>query len=267
MASEDELFLGEEKRALVPSSSSHFDPQLYVGNDGCAVADGQQIRYSKLRALSTSLHLYYLVVLLFTFAFFINYARSSCHISQNLVLATASRHRPSCGSSPLEARALGCVFDIYVNGWLPAACYDRAVAEQSESNSSDLYPSAAGRATFPIFWDAEMTAPATLDDVELAAFENGEDGFNVRFHIAWDYHRAHCLHLWRLAASALQRLSQGDRDVSVYNKVASPEHAWHCNKVIIEGDGREPTKNDTITPGIGRCTSVGLGNLVHSGPG
>ena len=130
------------------------------------------------------------------------------------------------------------------------------MAEHSESNSSDLYPMAGGKTTFPIYWDEEMTQRATLEDLWTAAFVNGEDGYIVRFHIAYDYHRAHCLHMYRQAAGAAERLAKGERNVGVYWKVASGEHAWHCSKIIIDGDGRAPSKKDIITPGVGRC--VGL---------
>ncbi len=147
--------------------------------------------------------------------------------------------------------------------WLPATCYDRAVVQQSESNSSELYPAAGGLSPWPIYWDKEMTRRAELDDLMAAAFTNDKHGYkpglNIQFHIAYDFHRAHCLHMWRLGVNAADRLTKGERNVGIYWKVASRDHAWHCTKIIIEGDGRDPSSYDTITPGIGRC--VGLDDV------
>ncbi|TEA18234.1 hypothetical protein C8034_v011479 [Colletotrichum sidae] len=152
---------------------------------------------------------------------------------------------------------MGCVFDVYVNEWLPPPCYDRAVAEKSESNTTDLYPAATGRTTFPLYWDVAMSEPATLKDVMLAAFDNVDSSSPTEFYLAWEYHRAHCLHLWRLAVSALRRLDSGEESVGVYYKSADPEHAWHCNKIVIMGDTRGVDDITSLAPGIGRCTMLG----------
>ncbi|KAF3801495.1 hypothetical protein GCG54_00014709, partial [Colletotrichum gloeosporioides] len=140
----------------------------------------------------------------------------------------------------------------HVSVWLPPTCYDRAVAEKSESNFTDLYPAAAGRTTFPLFWDAAMTRRATLEDVMLTAFENIEND-EVDFYVAWEFHRAHCLHLWRLTVSAMHRLDRGEKDVGVYYRCVDPEHAWHCNKIMINGDTRDPDDITSIAPGVGKC--------------
>ncbi|TDZ61880.1 hypothetical protein CTRI78_v004019 [Colletotrichum trifolii] len=161
-----------------------------------------------------------------------------------------------CGASQKEARLKGCVFDVYVNEWLPSSCYDRAVVEKSESNSTDLYPAATGRTTFPIYWDAAMSKRATLEDVMLAAFDNIENSSPTDFYLAWEFHRAHCLHLWRLAVSALRRLDSGEKRVGLYYKSADPEHVWHCNKMMIKGDTRDVDDMTSIRPGIGRCTML-----------
>jgi len=162
---------------------------------------------------------------------------------------------PLCGSSPSEARAMGCTFDIFVNGWMPAACYDRYVASDSESSSSYLAPEAAGASTFPVYWDQNFTKPATHEDLEIAAFQNGEEGVDAKFYTVYDYHRAHCMHLWRLSGSAVERMAKGEKGVGVYYKVASYEHTVHCNKVIVDRE-KDPGKTDTIIPGVCRC--VGL---------
>jgi hypothetical protein len=151
------------------------------------------------------------------------------------------------------------------SGWLPAACYDGAVAQMSESNASDSSPSDGGSTSFPIYWHEEMTRRASLEDVMTAAVINGEHGNSVKLHAAWEYHRAHCLHLWRLGVSASDRLARGERNVGVYYNVASPEHVKHCNGVIAGAHDREPNKLATFTPGVAHC--IGLDNAWNDSYG
>lgn len=174
--------------------------------------------------------------------------RRICKVRYVLLSAQGRVPHSALYLAKLETRLTGSSSE-----WLPASCYDRAVAEVSESNLSDLYPAAAGRTTFPLFWDQAMIKPATLEDVMLAAFENIENGFQIEFYTAWEFHRAHCLHLWRLTVSALEQLDRGKRNVGVYYKSVSPEHAWHCNRFIVDGDTRDPDKITSIAPGVGKC--------------
>ncbi|KZL64631.1 hypothetical protein CT0861_07512 [Colletotrichum tofieldiae] len=211
---------------------------------------------SKLRCLVTSPYLLFSATIIIILGLYAIQLSARQNLWSLMPPVRIDGNKSMCGSSQEEARSMGCVFDVYVNEWLPGSCYDRAVAEVSESNSSDLYPAAAGRTTFPLFWDSAMTKPATLEDVMLAAFENVDNGFDIDFYTAWEFHRAHCLHLWRLTVSALQRLDRGEKTVGVYHKSASSQHAWHCNKFIVEGDARDPDKITSITPGIGKCVTL-----------
>ncbi|RAO67434.1 uncharacterized protein BHQ10_003446 [Talaromyces amestolkiae] len=150
-----------------------------------------------------------------------------------------------CGSSPSEARSLGCSFDIFANAWIPASCYNALVASDSESGN-----------TYPIFWDSNHTHPATQEDMELAAFANSRDITSLQyFHAASEWHVAHCLHLWRLAASAAESLTKGVKGVGIYAKAADLHHAMHCSKIIM-GFGQKAGKDGAIAPVIGRCVGM-----------
>ncbi|MCJ1447900.1 MAG: hypothetical protein MMC23_008412 [Stictis urceolatum] len=171
---------------------------------------------------------------------------------------------PLCGNSPEEAHALGCTFDVYVNGWMPAACYDRLVAADSESNSSVLAPGLAGDHVFPIYYDKNFTKPATMAELQKAAFVNQEEGEDAKFYTTYGYHRAHCMHLWRLSGSAMERASKGELGIGIYYKLASYEHTIHCNTVILTYD-EDPNAVDTIIPGVCRC--VGLDDVWNQSHG
>ncbi|WQF86415.1 hypothetical protein CDEST_11429 [Colletotrichum destructivum] len=223
-------------------------------DDNSLPASGIQcVSCNKLRCLITSPHFLYSTTIIILLGLYIFQLGARGNLRSYTPSTKINRTQTICGASQEEARSMGCVFDVYVNEWLPASCYDRAVAEVSESNLSDLYPAAAGRSTFPLFWDQAMVKRATVEEVMLAAFENIENGFQIEFYTAWEFHRAHCLHLWRLTVSALQQLDRGKRNVGVYYKSVSPEHAWHCNRFIVEGDTRDPDKITSIAPGVGKC--------------
>jgi hypothetical protein len=153
-----------------------------------------------------------------------------------------------CGNSPSEAKSLGCSFDMFANAWIPASCYNALVASDSESDN-----------TYPIFWDSNHTRPANQEDMEIAAFANSRDITSLQyFHAASEWHVAHCLHLWRLAASATESLTKGVKGVGIYSKAADLHHAMHCSKIIM-GFGQKSGKDGAIAPVIGRC--VGLDDM------
>ncbi|KAK2040787.1 hypothetical protein LZ31DRAFT_473761 [Colletotrichum somersetense] len=207
-----------------------------------------------LYRLATSLHfLYSIIIMIVLSLYIIQLSNQENFRSHVLDFVGVNRSKSLCGTSQEEAQSLGCAFDVYVNEWLPPSCYDREVADLSESNSSDLYPIAAGRTAFPVFSDSTMDEPSLVQDVMLAAFDNVENGYRNHFFLEWEYHRTHCLHLWRLASSAIQRVQQGERKVGLYYKAADPKHVWHCNKLIAEADNRNPDKITDLVPGIGRC--------------
>lgn len=154
----------------------------------------------------------------------------------------------SCGNSPSDAKFLGCSFDMFANAWIPAACYDGLVASNSESGT-----------IYPVFWDSNHTRPATQEEVKLAAFANNENATTLKyFHTASEWHVAHCLHLWRLAASAAESLASGVKSVGIYSKAADLKHAMHCSKIIM-GFGEKDGRDGAIAPVIGRC--VGLDEM------
>ncbi|KAH8585849.1 hypothetical protein B0O99DRAFT_529900 [Bisporella sp. PMI_857] len=240
--------IGEEDKP--PTSPSNKDSGVPVPRSKARLCQG------RLRSILTSVHLYYLSIIIFFFTLYMTQ-----RISQNRVRLSSPPMPTSnlpllCGSTPSEALAMGCVFDSYVIGWLPAACYDPAVAKLSQNNTSDSLSLAGGSTAFPIYWDEEMTRKASLEDFRGGALVNGENGSTIRLYTAWENHRAHCLHVWRLGVSAAERLAKGERNVGVYYKAASPEHVEHCIRVIVGGGDQEHAKTATFTPGVSRC--VGL---------
>ncbi|MCJ1383296.1 hypothetical protein MMC17_006409 [Xylographa soralifera] len=164
--------------------------------------------------------------------------------------------RPLCGSSPSEALALNCTWISLINCWLPSACTDPSVLAPAEFSSGPLAENATHDAsTIPLYWDSAFTIPATLADVQKAAFANGEEDSNVMLYTVYDYHRAHCMYLWRLSTVAFERVAKGEKGVGVFFKGASQEHTEHCVEAVYEYKEQGGMRNE-IVPGVGRC--VGL---------
>lgn len=144
-----------------------------------------------------------------------------------------------CGNNSAKAKAIGCSWDIFANVWMPSACYDPYVTSISESETK-----------YPFFWDANHTKQATMDELQTEAFVPEEK--RRICHVAWAFHLSHCLHLWRLAANALEMKSDGKK-VMVYEGAALIHHANHCNGIVRHF---EELKNEDawLQPGVGRCS-------------
>jgi hypothetical protein len=130
------------------------------------------------------------------------------------------------------------------------------MADLSENRSSDLFSLTGEGATFPVYWDEKMTRQASLEEYMTAAVVNGEDG-DIRFYTSWDFHRAHCLHVWRLIVSAAERMAKGEKNLAVYYEAASAGHVEHCSQIIMDGDNPERDEGPSFfKPSVGRCTSL-----------
>lgn len=153
---------------------------------------------------------------------------------------------------------------------MPEECYDRETTAMTESNDTLLYPLGGGLDSWPLFSDIEMTKPAAMHDLKVAAFINHKNHYNpdlnVKFYTDFRFHVAHCLHMWRLGVHLIDRQIQGQRNLGTFWKVTSKDHAWHCSDVIVTAENRKPWINDTVVPGVGRCVGVDdVWNEVHGG--
>jgi hypothetical protein len=108
-----------------------------------------------------------------------------------------------CGSNPDEARAAGCIFDVMMQLWTPAACYD--------SNLSERFL-AAGKWT----WWADAEATRTLSDEEMKLGEHD------RVYVSADYHKSHCIFAWEKLVRALRN------QTPLIEQLISVDHAMHC---------------------------------------
>ncbi|CZR68287.1 uncharacterized protein PAC_18186 [Phialocephala subalpina] len=150
-------------------------------------------------------------------------ARSSAVSTTSLVLETnvlglnEDILRSPCGSSPAEAKALGCTFDIISFCWLPTRCYD---AELSHTFDELVQ--------WEWYIDHNKTQPVSKSE----ALTGELDGL----YVSWEYHVQHCVYMWEKMHRAL--MGEGKRAVDGYIGVYA--HTQHCGKMLLtRGDGFE----------------------------
>ncbi|UQC76901.1 uncharacterized protein CLUP02_02367 [Colletotrichum lupini] len=95
---------------------------------------------------------------------------------------TTGRTRISCGNTTKEARAKGCKYDVLLNHWVPAQCFDKDSVDEYQEDAS-----------WGAFADKNMTQQLTIDEMSERDFY----WTSIRDHIN------HCAIMWRRQFYAL----------------------------------------------------------------
>jgi hypothetical protein len=122
-----------------------------------------------------------------------------------------------CGSSPAEARNLGCRFDVMSFSWLPAPCYDEELVEDFLSRKQWIYYRR------PLSNDFGNQVP--MDEVLAGDYE--------RLFVTWEFHKAHCAYMMRKLHRAILAGLLLDGYIGNYN------HTKHCTEAMME-EGTDP---------------------------
>ncbi|KAH6654279.1 hypothetical protein BKA67DRAFT_274181 [Truncatella angustata] len=144
---------------------------------------------------------------------------SSNHTAPSRYNITTGAHLLSCGKTAREARSQGCRYDILLNNWVPAPCYDQ---EWIDEYTEDL--------SWGAYADISMT-------VKLSVEEMSERDFyytSIRDHIN------HCAIMWKKQFWVLYEKRNAFDTV-----IANPGHTEHCAQYLMDvGDANytEPTK-------------------------
>lgn len=124
----------------------------------------------------------------------------------------------SCGTTPAEARAAGCVFEYMTFNWVPARCFD------FELVSSEYNTSHASHTPYPWSYKPLTDDPLDPNRVSEADMLSGEfDGL----YGSNDYHRTHCTFAWKKFHRAV--LSGGPIDTYL----SDYEHTKHCEMMLM----------------------------------
>ena len=129
-----------------------------------------------------------------------------------------------CGDDEKEAEANGCVFDIMSFEWTPPACFHEQMLLDTLDPSNILAPSVAG--LFPWYRWANWTEPLEQKSEILS-----------RFAYVWtnqDWHKGHCLYMWRLLVKAQNEVLNGAKGIYVPAGATEHAHIAHCNLLLSD---------------------------------
>lgn len=123
-----------------------------------------------------------------------------------------SRPLRSCGSTPSEARAAGCIFDMLTAAWTPSECVDLEVTKEFlELEDWKYYKDKEG-----------------MEEVSPAELTTGDwDGY------LWTttrYHQIHCMYVW----TRIHYATMGGPPVDTV--IGSEIHTKHCQQMIMKND-------------------------------
>lgn len=140
---------------------------------------------------------------------------------------TSNATLQTCGSTANEAREKNCQYDILLNNWVPAPCYDdEFVLEYTDDESWGAYA------------DANMT-------IKLTPLEMSEAEYyytSVRDHIN------HCAVLWKK-----QFFSLYEERRAIDTIVANPGHTDHCAQYLMDVEESKVNEATRVERGFAGC--------------
>lgn len=114
-----------------------------------------------------------------------------------------------CGTTPEEARARGCFFEMTLSLWVPEECYDRELEAEYLSDPDLVY-----------YRDIHFTQVVPFDEVKR--------GEVYAWFVPWEHHIRHCSFALKKFHRAAARGGKLDGYVLNYN------HTLHCIDMMTE---------------------------------
>jgi hypothetical protein len=138
----------------------------------------------------------------------------------------------NCGSTPDEARAAGCVFDVMMQLWTPPECMDAPLSERFLEKGNWT-------------WYADSNAEHSYSDEEI------RKGNHDVVYVAQSYHRHHCIFAWERLVRALR--NQGP----LIEELVSYDHVMHCRHrtLTLPEEGAQQVRGVVAPTGYTRCAS------------
>lgn len=133
-----------------------------------------------------------------------------------------------CGTSPTEARALGCEFDVMSFSWLPSRCYD-----------GELVDDFLGARAWQWFADEDKHHIVELEQVRTGSYDS--------LYVTMEYHLYHCQYMW----TKMHRAILAGRPLDGY--IANLMHTTHCGEMLLDRDVNLNATNTIILTKYVRC--------------
>ena len=138
----------------------------------------------------------------------------------------------SCGPTPDDAVAKGCIFDVMTISWQHPDCYDEELSREFEALGPwDFYWSSRPGTEIP---EPHMLTP--IPDYETLGRQT------TRVWSSREYHITHCTYAWKMMHRALERGWRMD------GLLAAMSHTDHCTHLIMNTtSGEGPTMDKIMT--------------------
>lgn len=134
-----------------------------------------------------------------------------------------------CGYSPDEARERGCIFDVMMQLWTPAACFDSPLSERFLE---------VGNWTW--YANPDASRAYTLEEMRL--------GEHDAVYVAQDYHITHCIYAWERLVRAMRNQQP------LITELISYDHVIHCrHKTLQRADGGAYIRGVRAPTGYTQC--------------
>lgn len=140
---------------------------------------------------------------------------------------TTSAHLLTCGTSVASARAAGCKYDILLNNWVPAPCYDQEFIDEYTDDAS---------------WGGYADEAMTQKLTPLEMSEREYYWTSLRDHVN------HCAMMWRKQFWVLYEERRAFDTV-----IASPGHTDHCAQFLVDVGYRNWTHPTKTEMGFAGC--------------
>ncbi|KAH8903314.1 hypothetical protein BR93DRAFT_869743, partial [Coniochaeta sp. PMI_546] len=149
-----------------------------------------------------------------------------------------------CGNSSMEARSLGCVFDLLTNNWMPKYCADPTTDDEYRAWVLD---SDRHLGSWAFYHDDKA-------ENQVASEEVLSDLVGSHIYTTTENHLAHCVFL----ARRMHRLVTGEIAAVAHNTFG---HTLHCTSALLKTMGKGAQE---VKPEIGSTFDVGIVScLVH----
>ncbi|KAJ9610821.1 hypothetical protein H2200_005598 [Cladophialophora chaetospira] len=147
-----------------------------------------------------------------------------------------------CGHTPDEARANGCIFDVMMQLWTPAACFDEVLSNRFLD---------VGNWT----WYADPGAE------KVFTLEEMRKGEHDAVYVAQDYHITHCIYAWEKLVRAMRNQEP------LITELISYDHVIHCrHKTLQRADGGSTIRGVRAPTGWTQCApyDTWVNHLPHN---
>ena len=131
-----------------------------------------------------------------------------------------------CGSTPEEAMAKGCHFDLISFCWLSPRCYDAELSDEFERYQN-----------WEWFEDKNKTKRLGKSDVLAGAYPS--------LFVSWEYHIVHCVYAWK----KLHRAMLGSGNMAIDSYIGSFNHTKHCGSILLgsQNSGLDEVNSHILT--------------------